>query len=342
MNAIVGVVFLSTPHRYSDKTTNLMRFRDVLEATTGRNLKIPNAHIEQEGAILLDLADRFEGISFRTPLLSAYKLRESKNSSITLLQKYQQLVNREAYSTNAPMETVISLNLQHQDTCLFTKSVGSEGVPELSKFIYETLQSAVHLVALRLEEQEYKYATISAYSPTIIDQLEPTEWPSNKATEGTSLSGFELIYPTAPNTEIGRPLHLPCFLLNTHSANEDFCGREDILKRLAAELLPSKNIVIASGTGLRQFALCGFRGIRKTEIAREFSRRHKASFNTIFWVIADKIAKLDHYYQEISLVLGLEDPSEYKSQVVSREIVKGWLSNPRKYLSGSDEFVQPG
>lgn len=98
----------------------------------------------------------------------------------------------------------------------------------------------------------------------------------------------------------------------------------------------------ASGNALRQFALCGFGGIGKTEIAREFSRRHKASFDAVFWVMADEIAKLDHHYQQISLALGLEDPSECKSQVVSREIVKGWLSDPRKHLSGSDEFVQPG
>lgn len=169
-----------------------------------------------------------------------------------------------------------------------------------------------------------------------------TEWPSNGATEGTSLSGFELVYPTTLNTEVRKTLHLPCFLFNANSPNEDFCGREDILERLATELLPSKNIVTASGAALRQFALCGFGGVGKTEIAREFSRRHKASFDAVFWVVADEIAKLDHHYQQISLALGLEDPSECKSQVVSREIVKGWLSNPRKNLSGSDEFVQPG
>jgi hypothetical protein len=111
---------------------------------------------------------------------------------------------------------------------------------------------------------------------------------------------------------------------------------------LAAELLPSKNTVTASGTALQQFALCGFGGIGKTEIAREFSRRHKASFDAVFWVTADEIAKLDHHYQQISLVLGLEESPECKNQVVSRETVKGWLSNPRKYLSGADDFVQPG
>ena len=91
VNAIAGVIFLSTPHRYGDKITNLTRFRDVFEAMTGKNLKIPNPNVEQEGAVLLDLADRFEGISFRTPILSVYELRESKNSSTSLRQRYQQV-----------------------------------------------------------------------------------------------------------------------------------------------------------------------------------------------------------------------------------------------------------
>lgn len=93
---------------------------------------------------------------------------------------------------------------------------------------------------------------------------------------------------------------------------------------------------------LRQFALCGFGGIGKTEIAREFCRRHKESFDAVFWVVSDEIAKLDHHYQQISLTLGLEDQSVCKSQVVSRELVKGWLSHPQNHISGSDEFEQPG
>lgn len=91
VNATAGVVFLSTPHRYEDGTTSWNRFRDILESTTGKTLKTSGAHIEQEGSILLDLADRFEGISFRTPILSVYELRESKNSSTPLLPKYQQV-----------------------------------------------------------------------------------------------------------------------------------------------------------------------------------------------------------------------------------------------------------
>lgn len=150
-----------------------------------------------------------------------------------------------------------------------------------------------------------------------------------------------MVYPTAPNDTPHQDLRLPCYLLNSHSVNADFCGREDVLERLASELLPSKNVVAALGTALRQFAICGFGGIGKTEIAREFARRHKDHFDAVFWVVADEIAKLDHQYQQISLALGLEDASECRSLVVSREIVKGWLSNPQSQLLASDEIGQP-
>ncbi|KYG42812.1 hypothetical protein M433DRAFT_146445 [Acidomyces richmondensis BFW] len=109
---------------------------------------------------------------------------------------------------------------------------------------------------------------------------------------------------------------LPCFLLGTHSAYHDFCGREDILEQIAVKLLPSKSTVTALGTVLRQYTLCGFGGIGETEIAREFARRQKSSFDA--------------------------DSSGGKSKVVSREIVKGWLSNSRRDLSDSDHLAQPG
>lgn len=50
------------------------------------------------------------------------------------------------------METIISLNLNHHDTCIFMKSIGSEGLREFKKFIDDTLRDAVRLVTLRLED----------------------------------------------------------------------------------------------------------------------------------------------------------------------------------------------
>lgn len=84
------------------------------------------------------------------------------------------------------METVVGLNLNHHDTCLFTKSAGGEGLFEFIQFITQTLHDAEQLIALRLEDrrsrtsrnsrigltdglEEYQYVTMSAYSPTLSD-----------------------------------------------------------------------------------------------------------------------------------------------------------------------------
>jgi hypothetical protein len=53
------------------------------------------------------------------------------------------------------METVIGLNLNHHDICLFTKSVGEEGLPEFNKYMHETLRDAAQLVAIRLEDRRF-------------------------------------------------------------------------------------------------------------------------------------------------------------------------------------------
>lgn len=52
------------------------------------------------------------------------------------------------------METVIGLNLSHHDTCIYTKSIGGEGLHEFNNFIYETMRDAVALVTLRLEDRK--------------------------------------------------------------------------------------------------------------------------------------------------------------------------------------------
>lgn len=46
------------------------------------------------------------------------------------------------------METVIGLLLNDKETCLLTKSLSGEDLPESTKFLYEALHDAVHLVAL--------------------------------------------------------------------------------------------------------------------------------------------------------------------------------------------------
>ena len=160
------------------------------------------------------------------------------------------------------------------------------------------------------------------------------------ATDGSTQLGFEVVYsPTSP--AIDPPpskTRLPCIMLENAVRNPNFYGREDILAMINREILPPKTTIALKNVGLRQFALCGFGGIGKTEIAQEFALQNKAGFDAIFWIQADEIAKLDQCYQRISVQLGLEDPSESRNYVVSRELVKGWLSNPRENLVPDDNL----
>nr|POE88373.1 hypothetical protein CFP56_11602 [Quercus suber] len=184
--------------------------------------------------------------------------------------------------------------------------------------------------ALRLPE-EYQYVTTSDYSATISEPPvkgifihryryrmsltiaswtgRPWSWAVEYSISGDitlgPFGGFKMAFSAVPQPVLRGSLDFPCFLQDSDAENDDFRGREDILGLIAAELLPSKTDM--------------------------------AAVDTVFWVIADETARLDEHFQQISLALGLENSSESKSQVVSREIVKGWLSHPYR-----DQMVAHG
>lgn len=142
VNAIAGVMFLSTPHRYGDKITTLIRCRDVFEATTGKTLKIPSASVEQEGAMLLNLADRFEEISLRTPILSVYELRESKNSSSPLLPKHQQVSFKH--------QSVLKLTANYDSSWSVVKPV--QPMLQWKQSLASTLTTTIHVCSQKALE----------------------------------------------------------------------------------------------------------------------------------------------------------------------------------------------
>ena len=153
------------------------------------------------------------------------------------------------------------------------------------------------------------------------------------ATNGTSQFDFEFVQPVQARPEVvaeRKLLRLPCHILASHNLNRVFVGRDDILDAISVALLPPKGKQAVIGQSLRQFALCGMGGIGKTEVAIEFALRNAKGFDAIFWIRADEIAKLDDSFQEISLKLGLQDQDECKSHIVTRSLIKGWLSNPQK------------
>ncbi len=155
--------------------------------------------------------------------------------------------------------------------------------------------------------------------------------------DGSSQVDFEVIQ-SVTSSEPRRKPRLPCVMLDSYDGNRTFMGQQDILSLIGQALLPAKQKMISSESdGLRQFALCGLGGLGKTEIALEFALQHKGDYDAIFWVRADAVAKLNECYNDISVKLGLQDPSENKNHVVSREVLKGWLSRPKKGATTTDD-----
>ena len=86
---------------------------------------------------------------------------------------------------------------------------------------------------------------------------------------------------------------------------------------------------------LRSFALCGLGGMGKTEIAVEYAYSRKDKFEAIFWLGADDAQILASNFAQIAQRLGLEDDSS--DFAASRDVAMGWLSQPLRKTSESDE-----
>lgn len=130
-----------------------------------------------------------------------------------------------------------------------------------------------------------------------------------------------------------RQAQLPCYLTGPFQQNEHFFSREDVLGRLDSILLPSRDLLVSSEPQpFRYAALHGMAGLGKTEIAIEFMFKRKAYYRAIFWVRAESVTKLEADFANIAKELGLENPAERQNEVTSRELAKGWLSNPKETL----------
>jgi hypothetical protein len=75
---MAGIVFISTPHFALNKNNTFEYCMKILKATVKKSPKVRGARIHRESAIILDLAERFEGISIRSPVLSIYEKIETK------------------------------------------------------------------------------------------------------------------------------------------------------------------------------------------------------------------------------------------------------------------------
>ena len=77
----------------------------------------------------------------------------------------------------------------------------------------------------------------------------------------------------------------------------------------------------------------------KTQLAISFVYDHRDRFDAIFWVHADKAAKIAEDFGKIASYLGLvnDKSPDARDPVVIRELVKGWLVNPVTQFNVSDD-----
>lgn len=130
-----------------------------------------------------------------------------------------------------------------------------------------------------------------------------------------------------------RRAQLPCYMMGPFQPHGGFFSREDVLRSLDQTLLPRQDLLVTSEPQpLRYVVLHGMPGLGKTETAIQFMFSRKSYYRAIFWVRADSASKLEADFANIAKMLGLEDPSERQNEVASRELAKGWLSNPKSTL----------
>lgn len=164
--------------------------------------------------------------------------------------------------------------------------------------------------------------------------------PSNQAYYGSSDDDYDIVTLLSSLKPEKKLASLPCHSMGPYAQNFDFCGRQDVLQMLENTLiLQQPSEACSQPEKLKCTVLCGSGGIGKTEVALEFVHSHKHQFDAVFWIRADDIQKLEADFAEIPAALGLEDKDDTtRQQVISRELAKGWLSEPTKAL-GVDQNV---
>ena len=166
-----------------------------------------------------------------------------------------------------------------------------------------------------------------------------------QATAGSSESyAFELIPRVSDFQALRKDPQIPCHLIPL-SRNREFFGRAEVIKAIDHAMLSqstSRDLTISIANELRAYAICGPAGIGKTQTAAEYVISRKSQFDAILWVHADRTEKLAEGFSQMAISMGLvsEDSVDAKNQVVTRDLVKGWLANPVRSYSNLDKGVE--
>ncbi|KAM0539718.1 hypothetical protein ACHAO7_011909, partial [Fusarium culmorum] len=119
------------------------------------------------------------------------------------------------------------------------------------------------------------------------------------------------------NVSIKPKAKLPCHVIR-YPKNPSFRGRQEVLERMEDKLLPSS-------TTLKSYALYGFGGVGKTQLALQFCYSHAHVFQAIFWISADTEKKIKKDLLDVADQLGCVDTSKIADQDKVIKDFMAWL-----------------
>lgn len=127
---------------------------------------------------------------------------------------------------------------------------------------------------------------------------------------------------------------LPCYFLSFRTS-KDFYGRHLELDRLETSLHPARTT-----KNLHTMTLTGPAGIGKTELAAQYCQQFQSRYDVVLWAHADEESKLANDFVEIAIQLGFisKDLPESRDQEHCRQLVKAWLTDPRKAPTDPDNL----
>jgi tetratricopeptide (TPR) repeat protein len=146
--------------------------------------------------------------------------------------------------------------------------------------------------------------------------------------------------PTAPSPGAGipppesrprKPGGLPPVWNLLLGSNPDFTGRIAILDALQVGLTQNQGLV-------RPQVIAGTGGVGKTQLAVEYAYRHRADYDTVWWIRAETTSSMHADYAALAPEVGLGSSPDQDAMV---EAVREWLEHNPRWLLIFDNVDDP-
>ncbi|KAL8305078.1 hypothetical protein RB598_003018 [Gaeumannomyces tritici] len=354
LRALAGVILLGTPHSGTESRDKWQNATVMLSKKSKRLSSDDLTRLSKSSLL-------FEQAAVTVPILSVYETKETKVKSRLWITKKTLIMDEAFVKTNSSYEEMLGIAADHNTLCHVDTSAKHFG--KISTFISTSLEDARLKIVKGspIFDAPSSFGDFSDFTPETAasksqgetggspnrrstESRSPISRNTRRATAATSDMGFEIVprlsaHPSFPVRRISGsrfPLHLVPVV-----RNREFFGRQNELAAIEKFFFDEDENRDSPGNALvRTFAICGPGGMGKTQVAGEFVHTRKDRFDMIFWVHADSSAKLHDEFSRLAVKLGLvaRDSTDARDQIITRDLVKGWLADPVKDRGATAAF----